>query len=224
MWGLHSLWALALGVVVMWAGARNYAWLRVTIFHLAFLWVASLFVPALVDRPGRRDEVARPAPARHQLLHEELLPAAAVLPAADLLRLGLRLVGEPGLRRAAGGVGVHLDVRRLLRSAPVGPARADRGVLRLQPVRLHQRDAARPVEHQQQRRASGERPAGGRRVRDDPVRRRRTGAARHPRPDRDRGDRADPARGAGPTPDPAGAPARAADGVRHRDRPAPRSR
>jgi len=52
LWGLHSLWALALGVVVMWAGSRNYAWLRVTIFHLAFLWVASLFVPALVDRPG----------------------------------------------------------------------------------------------------------------------------------------------------------------------------
>jgi hypothetical protein len=51
LWGLHSLWALALGIVVMWAGARNYAWLRVTIFHLAFLWLASLVVPALVDRP-----------------------------------------------------------------------------------------------------------------------------------------------------------------------------
>jgi hypothetical protein len=36
----------------MWAGARNYAWLRVTVFYIAFLWVASLFVPALVDRPG----------------------------------------------------------------------------------------------------------------------------------------------------------------------------
>jgi hypothetical protein len=52
LWGLHSLWALALGVVVMWAGARNYAWLRVTILYIAFLWVTSLFVPALVDRPG----------------------------------------------------------------------------------------------------------------------------------------------------------------------------
>ena len=52
MWGVHSLWALALGVIVMWAGSRNYAWLRVTILHLAFLWVTSLFVPALVDRPG----------------------------------------------------------------------------------------------------------------------------------------------------------------------------
>jgi len=49
---MHSLWALALGIVVMWAGARNYAWLRVTFFHLAFLWIASLFVPALVDHPG----------------------------------------------------------------------------------------------------------------------------------------------------------------------------
>lgn len=52
LWGLHSLWALALGIVVMWAGARNYAWLRVTIFHVGFLWVTSLFVPALVDKPG----------------------------------------------------------------------------------------------------------------------------------------------------------------------------
>jgi len=52
LWGVHSSWALALGVVVMWAGARNYAWLRVTFFHIAFLWLASLFVPALVDRPG----------------------------------------------------------------------------------------------------------------------------------------------------------------------------
>jgi hypothetical protein len=51
LWGVHSLWALALGIVVMWAVGRNYAWLRVTIFHLTFLWLAGLFVPALVDRP-----------------------------------------------------------------------------------------------------------------------------------------------------------------------------
>jgi hypothetical protein len=52
LWGLHSLWALALGIGVMWVGAHNYAWLRVTLFYVAFLWVTSLFVPALVDRPG----------------------------------------------------------------------------------------------------------------------------------------------------------------------------
>ncbi len=53
LWSLHSLWALALGIVVMWAGARNYAWLRVTIFYLAFLWLTSLVVPTLVDSPER---------------------------------------------------------------------------------------------------------------------------------------------------------------------------
>jgi hypothetical protein len=54
LWGLHSLWALCLGVVVMWAGAKNYAWLRVSLFYLAFLWVTSLFVPSLVDAPDGR--------------------------------------------------------------------------------------------------------------------------------------------------------------------------
>lgn len=53
LWTLHSLWALALGIGVMWLGARNYAWLRVTLFYIAFLWLTSLFVPALVDEPGR---------------------------------------------------------------------------------------------------------------------------------------------------------------------------
>ncbi len=52
LWCLHSLWALALGIVVMWAGARNYAWIRYTILYIAFLWIASLFVPDLVDPPG----------------------------------------------------------------------------------------------------------------------------------------------------------------------------
>lgn len=53
LWSLHSLWALALGIVVMWAGSHNYAWIRVTILYIAFLWVASLFVPGLVDPPDR---------------------------------------------------------------------------------------------------------------------------------------------------------------------------
>ena len=52
LWGLHSLWALALGVGVMRLGARDYRWLRITLFYVAFLWVSSLFVPSLVDREG----------------------------------------------------------------------------------------------------------------------------------------------------------------------------
>ncbi len=54
LWGLHSLWALALGILVMWAGARSYAWLRVTLLYIVFLWATSLFVPALADHPGPR--------------------------------------------------------------------------------------------------------------------------------------------------------------------------
>ena len=53
LWCLHSLWALGLGIVVMWAGARNYAWIRYTILYIAFLWMASLFVPDLVDPSGQ---------------------------------------------------------------------------------------------------------------------------------------------------------------------------
>jgi hypothetical protein len=53
LWTLHSLWALVLGVFVMWLGSRHFAWLRVTLLYVAFLWVTSLFVPALVDEPGR---------------------------------------------------------------------------------------------------------------------------------------------------------------------------
>lgn len=52
LWTVHSLWALVLGILVMRLGARHYAWLRVTVFYIAFLWVTSLFVPALVDQPG----------------------------------------------------------------------------------------------------------------------------------------------------------------------------
>jgi hypothetical protein len=52
LWTFHSLWALCLGIAVMWMGARHYALLRVTLFYVAFLWITSLFVPALVDVPG----------------------------------------------------------------------------------------------------------------------------------------------------------------------------
>jgi hypothetical protein len=38
----------------MWAGGHNYALIRYTILYIAFLWVASLFVPDLVDPPGQQ--------------------------------------------------------------------------------------------------------------------------------------------------------------------------
>ena len=50
-WWLHSLWALLIGLGVMWLGARHYELLRLAVFQIAFIWIASLVVPALVDRP-----------------------------------------------------------------------------------------------------------------------------------------------------------------------------
>ena len=35
----------------MWLGSRHYGLLRVAVFQIAFIWVASLIVPALVNRP-----------------------------------------------------------------------------------------------------------------------------------------------------------------------------
>lgn len=48
LWWLHSAWALAFGIGVMWLGARNYAWLRATYGYVAFIWVASFALPRLL--------------------------------------------------------------------------------------------------------------------------------------------------------------------------------
>jgi hypothetical protein len=52
IWWLHSAWALLFGVGVMWLGSRNFGYLRLAVFHVAFIWVASLFVHRLVEHPG----------------------------------------------------------------------------------------------------------------------------------------------------------------------------
>jgi hypothetical protein len=51
LWWLHSVWALLFGVGVMWLGARHFGFLRVAIFHVAFIWVASVLVHRLVAHP-----------------------------------------------------------------------------------------------------------------------------------------------------------------------------
>jgi len=47
LWWFHSSYALLLGVFVMWLGSRKFAYLRVIIFDIAFIWVSSLFLPNL---------------------------------------------------------------------------------------------------------------------------------------------------------------------------------
>jgi hypothetical protein len=48
LWWLHSAWALAFGVGVMWLGSRNFAWLRVTYAYIAFIWIASFALPRVL--------------------------------------------------------------------------------------------------------------------------------------------------------------------------------
>jgi hypothetical protein len=52
LWWVHSTYALLIGVVFMWLGSRNYLYLRLAVFHVAFIWVTSLIVPTLVDATG----------------------------------------------------------------------------------------------------------------------------------------------------------------------------
>jgi hypothetical protein len=51
LWWLHSLYALALGVGIMWLGTQRFAYLRVTVFHISFIWLSSLFLPKLLSHP-----------------------------------------------------------------------------------------------------------------------------------------------------------------------------
>ncbi len=50
-WWAHSLWALIIGAGMMWLGSHHYGLLRFAVFQIAFIWLASLIVPALVNRP-----------------------------------------------------------------------------------------------------------------------------------------------------------------------------
>ncbi|MBI4525281.1 MAG: hypothetical protein HY695_15875 [Deltaproteobacteria bacterium] len=50
LWWFHSLYALILGIGIMWLGSRNFAFLRLAIFHLAFIWLSSLLLHRLVNQ------------------------------------------------------------------------------------------------------------------------------------------------------------------------------
>jgi hypothetical protein len=51
LWWMHSLYALVLGIGIMWLGKRNFAFLRVAVFHIGFIWLSSLFLPKLLQHP-----------------------------------------------------------------------------------------------------------------------------------------------------------------------------
>lgn len=49
LWWLHSLYALIFGIAIMWLGTQKFAYLRVTVFHISFIWLSSLFLPQLLS-------------------------------------------------------------------------------------------------------------------------------------------------------------------------------
>lgn len=51
LWWLHSGWALAFGVGVIWLGARNFAYLRLAVLHVSFIWATSFVLPWIVRSP-----------------------------------------------------------------------------------------------------------------------------------------------------------------------------
>jgi Family of unknown function (DUF5924)/Protein of unknown function (DUF2914) len=51
LWWLHSLYALILGIGIMWLGKRNFSYLRLVVFHISFIWLSSLFLPMLLNHP-----------------------------------------------------------------------------------------------------------------------------------------------------------------------------
>ena len=51
LWWFHSFYSLLLGVGVMWLGTRHFAYLRVAVFHIAFIWSTSLLLPAVFTNP-----------------------------------------------------------------------------------------------------------------------------------------------------------------------------
>ena len=51
LWWLHSLYALIFGIAIMWLGTQKFAYLRVTVFHISFIWLSSLFLPKLLSQP-----------------------------------------------------------------------------------------------------------------------------------------------------------------------------
>jgi hypothetical protein len=51
LWWLHSLYALLLGIGIMWLGNRNYGFLRFTVLQVSFIWLSSLVLRRVMESP-----------------------------------------------------------------------------------------------------------------------------------------------------------------------------
>jgi hypothetical protein len=96
LWWLHSFYALAFGIGVMWLGSRHYEFLRVTVLYVGFIWVTSLLVPAIARLPWLsppwRERVRLAINYLHRNFYQQvlffLLPiyyASATVPSRNIL-------------------------------------------------------------------------------------------------------------------------------------------
>jgi len=51
LWWLHSLYSLLLGVAMMWLGRVRFAYVRLVVIHIAFIWATSLLLPVILRHP-----------------------------------------------------------------------------------------------------------------------------------------------------------------------------
>ena len=61
LWWLHSLYALILGIGMMWLGARKFAYLRIAIFYISFIWLSGAG-PAAFAAMSYRSAPSQPGP------------------------------------------------------------------------------------------------------------------------------------------------------------------
>jgi len=72
LWWLHSLYALLLGVGMMWLGRHNFTFLRVAMFHLSFIWLSSIVLPKLLRRERGPSQWAGRLPLLINFLNKNL--------------------------------------------------------------------------------------------------------------------------------------------------------
>jgi hypothetical protein len=77
LWWLHSLYALAFGIGVMWLGSRNFAFLQIAFAQVLFIWATSLVLPLVVEHVSLRPAVRRVAELAvtyfHKNFYQQLL-------------------------------------------------------------------------------------------------------------------------------------------------------
>jgi hypothetical protein len=146
LWWAHSAYGLLLGIGIMWMGARDFTYLRIAVFHVAVIWLISLFLPKLLGHPrlppAWTPRIRLAANFFSKNLYQQVLffvlpiyYASATFPSRNFLFVVL-----------VGSSATLSHSRHRLRSPSCGATEPDVDLLHLQPVRLDQCHAPGSVE------------------------------------------------------------------------------